>query len=80
MSLFLILPSYKDADFKLPPALNFHAVHSFSAVKILRIPNIGEILSVNGILFKSCVSCSSISEDLCGMENIAVSHFPGKKH
>lgn len=55
VSPFLTLPSYKEADFKLPPPLNFHVIHSSSAVKFPRIPNTVEILNVNGILFKNCV-------------------------
>lgn len=55
VSPFLILPSYKEAAFKLPPLFNFHVIYSCSAVKIPMIPNTGEILSVNGILFKNCV-------------------------
>lgn len=57
VSAFLSLPSYKELNFELSLPLNFHLTCSYSAVKILRIPNIGEILtcSVNRILVKSHV-------------------------
>jgi len=51
--------------------MNFHLTYSYSAVKILRVPNIGDKLncSVKEVLFKSHLS-SSISEDLYSVENL----------